>query len=83
VPETCTHLKSVCSLFLNTGERVHLNKVKGHFGKEYGEGSVPTKSCIHKLVKKLEATGSLFNRQAGGRKMCDRTVKDISPCQFS
>jgi hypothetical protein len=47
VPQTCTQLNSVCLLFVNTGERVHLNNVKGHFGismaKEiYGQSPVFT-----------------------------------------
>jgi hypothetical protein len=53
------------------------------YRNKYGEGSVPTKSCIHKLVEKLETTGSVLIRHAGGRKMCDRTVQDVSTCQFS
>jgi hypothetical protein len=38
------------------------------FRNKYGEGNVPTKSCIHKLVEKLELTGSvLFYMQEAGR----------------
>jgi hypothetical protein len=48
------------------------------FRNKYGEGSVPTKSCIHKLVKKLETIGSVLTRHAVGRKMCDGTVQDVS-----
>jgi hypothetical protein len=47
------------------------------FWNKYDKESVPTKSSIHKLVKKLETTGSVFTRHAGGRKMCDRTVQDV------
>jgi hypothetical protein len=32
VSQTCTQLNNVCFLFVNTGERVRLNNVKGHFG---------------------------------------------------
>jgi hypothetical protein len=32
VPQTCTQLKSLCLLFVNSGEWVQLNNVKGHFG---------------------------------------------------
>jgi hypothetical protein len=30
--QTCTQLNIVYLLFVNIGERIHLNKVKGHFG---------------------------------------------------
>jgi hypothetical protein len=78
VPQTCTQLNSVCLLFVNTGERVYLNNVKGNFGL-----SMVKESCIHKLVKKIETTVSVLTRHAGGRKMCDRTVQVVSTCQFS
>lgn len=31
VPQTHTQLNSACLLFMNTGEQIHLNNVKGHF----------------------------------------------------
>jgi hypothetical protein len=37
------------------------------FRNKYGEVSIPTKSCIHKLVEKLETTRSVLTRHAGGR----------------
>jgi hypothetical protein len=42
VPQTCAQLNSMCLSFVNAGERVHLNNVKGNSGismvKEvYGE----------------------------------------------
>jgi hypothetical protein len=30
------------------------------FRNKYGEGSVPTESCVHKLVKQLERTGNVL-----------------------
>jgi hypothetical protein len=48
------------------------------FRNKYGEESVPTKSCIHILVKKLETTGNVLTRYAGGRKMLYYTVQDVS-----
>jgi hypothetical protein len=47
------------------------------FRNKYVEGTVLTKSYIHKLVKKLETTRSVLTRHAGGRKMCDHTVQDV------
>jgi hypothetical protein len=38
------------------------------FRNKYGEGSVPTKSSIHKLVKKFETNGSVcLDTQEAGR----------------
>jgi hypothetical protein len=47
------------------------------FRNKYGEGSVPTKPCIHKLVEKLKTTGSVLTQHAGGPKMSDRMVQDV------
>jgi hypothetical protein len=52
------------------------------FQNKCGEGSVPTKACIHKLVEKLETTGNVLTRHAGAQKRRDRAVKDVSTCQF-
>jgi hypothetical protein len=32
MPQTCTELNSVCLSFVNPGERINLNNVKGCFG---------------------------------------------------
>jgi hypothetical protein len=48
------------------------------FRNKYGEGSILTKYCIRELLEKLETTGSVLTRHAGGRKMCGRTVQDMN-----
>jgi hypothetical protein len=48
------------------------------FRNKCGEGSVPTKSCIHKMMNKLRTAGSDLTRHTGGRKMWDRTVQDVN-----
>jgi hypothetical protein len=59
------------------------------FRNKYGEGSVPTKHCIHKLGKKLETTRSVLTQHTGDWKMSDHTVQDVkdrllaSPRKFS
>lgn len=48
------------------------------FRREFGDSnSIPSKSCIHKLVKKLETTGSVLDQHAGGRKMSEQTVANV------
>jgi len=44
------------------------------FRTEFVERRSPSKCCIHKLVKKLETTGSLSTQHAGGRKMSEETI---------
>jgi hypothetical protein len=73
------HVFIVCEYWC-TGSFKHCQRP---FQNKYVEGSVPIKSCIHKLVKKLETTGSVFTWQSGGRKMSDCTLQDVSTCQFS
>jgi hypothetical protein len=57
---------------VNTGERVHLNNVKWHFGMSMA------KEVYSQIDEKLETTGSVLTRHAGGRKLCDRTVQDVN-----
>jgi hypothetical protein len=74
MPQTCTQLRVYCSSILANGS---FKQCQRAFRNKHGEGSVPAKPCTHKLVKKLETTGSVLTRHAGGRKMCDRTVQDV------
>jgi hypothetical protein len=53
VPQTCTQLSSMF-IFREYWRTGSFKQCQRAFWNKYGEGSVPTKSCIHKLVKKLE-----------------------------
>jgi hypothetical protein len=77
VPLICTQLNSVFVVreYWETGS---FKQYQRTFRNKYGEETVPTKSCIHKLVKKLETTGSVSTRHAGDQKMCDRTVQNVN-----
>lgn len=47
------------------------------FQNKYNEQNVRSKSCIHRLVKKLEIIRSFATQCAGGRKMSDHMGQDV------
>lgn len=58
---TRTQLKNLCLLFVNTGERAHFQQCQRAFRNKHDEGSVPTKSCIHTLLKKFRDNRKCFD----------------------
>jgi hypothetical protein len=57
----CIHSNSAGFSFVNTGQTGSFKTCQTAFRTEFGERRAPSKCCVQKLVKKLEARGSRSN----------------------